>query len=166
MSEHNSELLNYYREYRIKDQLDFYTGRKERFDRATGQGLTLSATLFGFATAISALAGTTVGWTAVWSAASVIVPAISTALAAFLAIYAFDQQSKIYGDVIQAIRAAARPVPNPASPEAGHTPEKDIADFVTRVEDAFRQENAQWGQLTARIQIPDQAKGATDQADG
>ena len=155
MSEHDNELLSYYRKYRIEDQLNFYSGRKERFDLALGQGLTLSAMLLGFATAVSALAGTTVGWTAAWSAASVIVPAISTAVAAFLALYAFDQQSKIYGDAVQAIHAATRLVPNPGSPQVGHTPEKDIADFVASVENTFRQENSQWGQLTAKIQISD-----------
>jgi hypothetical protein len=41
----------------------------------------VSATLLGFASAVSALAGTTVGWTEVWSAASAILPAISTVLA-------------------------------------------------------------------------------------
>lgn len=159
MSEHNTELLGYYRKYRIEDQLDFYTSRKDLFDRATGQGLAVSATLLGFAAAVSALAGTTVGWTEVWSAASAILPAISTALAAYLALYAFDQQSKIYGDAVRAIHAAARPVPNLDLAEGGRPPEENIADFVKRVEGSFRQENAQWGQLTSQVQIADQTNG-------
>ncbi len=159
MSEHSSELLRYYRKYRIEDQLDFYTSRKDLFDRAAGQGLAISAMLLGFASAVSALAGTTVGWTEVWSAASAILPAISTALAGYLALYAFDQQSKLYGDAVRAVHAAARPVPNVGFPEGGRPPEENIADLVKKVEGAFRQENAQWGQLTSQIQIADETKG-------
>jgi hypothetical protein len=65
VSKHDSELLSYYRQHRIDDQLDFYTRRKDRFNHATGQGLTLPAMLLGFVAAIRALAGTTAGWTAV-----------------------------------------------------------------------------------------------------
>jgi SMODS and SLOG-associating 2TM effector domain 1 len=159
VSAHSSELLGYYRKYRIEDQLDFYTSRKDLFDRATGQGLAVSATLLGFASAVSALAGTTVGWTEVWSAASAILPAISTVLAAYLALYSFDQQSKLYRDAVRAVHAAARPVPNPDVHEAGRPPEENIADFVKKVEGAFLLENAQWGQLTSQIQIAGETKG-------
>ena len=103
MSERNKQLLGYYRKNRIEDQLKFYTDRRDLFDRASGQGLAISAMLLAFASAVSALAGTTVGWTQVWSALSAVLPAISTALAAYLALYAFDQQSKIYGDAMRAV---------------------------------------------------------------
>jgi hypothetical protein len=99
------------------------------------------------------------GWTGAWAAASAILPAISTALTAYLALYAFDQQSKIYADAVRAVRAAARPVPNLDVPGGGRLPEQNIADLVKNVEGAFRQENAQWGQLTSQIQIADQTKG-------
>lgn len=158
MSERNKQLLGYYRENRIQDQLKFYTDRRDLFDCASGQGLAISAMLLAFASAVSALAGTTVGWTRVWSALSAVLPAISTALAAYLALYAFDQQSKIYGDALRAVRAAARSAPNPDAPEGGRPSEENVAEFVKNVEGAFRQEHAQWGQLTSQIQITDQTK--------
>jgi hypothetical protein len=158
MSERNKQLLGYYRKNRIEDQLKFYTDRRDLFDRASGQGLAISAMLLAFASAVSALAGTAVGWTQVWSALSAVLPAISTAVAAYLALYAFDQQSKIYGDAMRAVHAAARPAPNPDAHEGGRAPEENIADFVKNVEGAFRQEHAQWGQLTSQIQITDQTK--------
>lgn len=159
MSEHSSQFLGYYRKYRVDDQLKFYASRRDQFDRATGQGLAVSAMLLGLASAVGALAGTHVGWIEVWSAASAILPAISTALAAYLALYAFDQQSKLYGDAVRAVQAAARPMPDPSFPQGGRLPEENVADFVEKVEGAFRKENAQWGQLTSQIQITDQAKG-------
>lgn len=159
MSEQSSQLIDYYRRYRVDDQLRFYASRRDLFDRATGQGLAVSATLLGLASAVSALAGTTVGWTTVWTAASAILPAISTALAAYLALYAFDLQSKLYGDAVRAVRAAARPVPAPDLAQGGRSAEVNIADYVEQVEGALRRENAQWGQLTSQIQIADQTKG-------
>ena len=63
-------------------------------------------------------------------------------MAAYLALYAFDQQSKLSGDAVRAVQAAARPVPNPNFPQGGCLPEENIADFVEKVEGAFSKENA------------------------
>ena len=161
MSERNQEFLEFYQENRIQDQLKFYRDRRDLFDRATGQGLAISATLLGFAAAVSALAGTTVGWVKVWSALAAILPAMSTALAAYIALYAFEQQSKIYGDARRAVLAASRPLPDltPPQGQGDPTPEENIAELVKQVEGAMRQEQAQWGQLTSQIQITDHTKG-------
>ena len=125
MSERNREFLRFYEEHRIKDQLGFYTRRLEQFDRATGQGLFLSATILGFASGAGALAGTTLGWANGWAAVAAILSAASTALAAYIALYAFEQQSKIYGDAVRAVRAAARPMPDPDVAPDGRLPEQD-----------------------------------------
>ncbi len=159
MSERNKELLRFYEEQRIKDQLGFYTRRLAQFDRATGQGLFISATILGFASAAGALAGTTLGWAKGWAAVAAILAAISTAIAAYIALYAFDQQSKIYGDAVRAVRAASRPMPDPDVPQDGRNPEENVADLVNRVEQALRQEWSQWGQLTAQIQAGEQTRG-------
>src|SRR5262249_7710198 len=95
MSERDREFLRFYEPHRIKDQLSFYTQRLDEFDRATGQGLFLSATILGFASGAGALAGTTLQWAKGWAAVAAILSAVSTALAAYLALYAFEQQSKI-----------------------------------------------------------------------
>src|SRR5271157_2127752 len=134
MSERNRELLRFYEEKRIKDQLGFYTGRLEQFDRATGQGLFISATILGFASAAGAMA-------------------------AYIALYAFDQQSKIYGDVVRAVRAVSRPTPDPDVAPDGGNPDAKVADLVNRVEQALRQEQSQWGQLTSQIHVGDQTRG-------
>jgi hypothetical protein len=158
MTQRGDELLVFYRECRIADQLEFYTGRRTLFDRALGQALALSAILLGFATAASALAGTDVGPTWLWSVLATILPATSTALTAYSALYAFEQQSKIYGDAVRAVRAAARPVADPDPAAVPRSPEEDVAELVRRVEAVFRQEQAQWGQLTSQIEIPDDTR--------
>lgn len=150
MTERDSELLRFYEESRVEDQLNFYTGRLEQFDRATGQGLFISATILGFASAAGALAGTTLRWANGWAAVAAILAAVSTAMAAYLALYAFDLQSKIYGDAVRAVRAASRSLPRD-----GQRPEENVAEMVKRVEQALRQEQSQWGQLTSQIQAGD-----------
>ena len=159
MSQRDRDFLNFYERHRIKDQLNFYTQRLDEFDRATGQGLFLSATILGFASGAGALAGTTLGWAKGWAAVAAILSAVSTGLAAYLALYAFEQQSKIYGDALRAVRTVSRPTPDPEHAQDDAQLEKDITDLVGRVEQALRQEQAQWGQFTSQIQAGDQSGG-------
>jgi SMODS and SLOG-associating 2TM effector domain 1 len=153
VSERNSEFLRFYTEHRIQDQLRFYRSRLDQFDQATGQGLFISATILGFASGAGALAGTATGWAAGWAAVAAILSATSTALAAYVALYTFEQQSKIYGDAVRAVRAAARARLDQV------TGDQDIIELAQQVEQALRQEQAQWGQLTSQIQLDDQQKG-------
>lgn len=159
MSDRNSELLQFYKQHRIDDQLTYYTSRVEQFDRATGQGLAVSAMLLGFASAAGALAGTALAWAQGWSATAAILSAASTTLAAYISLYAFEQQSKIYGDAVRAVRGASRPALAPGGSQDGPPSEDDVTELVRRAETVFRQEQAQWGQLTSQIQITDQAGG-------
>ncbi len=158
MSEWSSDLQKFYGKHRIEDQLNFYTQRRELFNCATGQGLAVSAVLLGFASAVSALAGATLGWGQVWSALAAVLPAISTALAAYIALYTFEQQSKIYGDAVRAVQAASRPVPGSGALQDGGSTDENVTELVRRVEGVMRQEQGQWGQLTSQIQISDQTK--------
>ena len=162
MSERSSELRQFYQAQRINDQVGYYTRRKDEFERATGQALAISAMLLGFSSAAGALAGTAVAWAKGWSALAAILPAVATALAAYIALYAFEQQSKIYGDAARAVQAASRNALRPST-SLTENPiednEANTAELVRRVEEALRQEQAQWGQLTSQIQISDQAKG-------
>jgi hypothetical protein len=80
---------------------------------------------------------------------------MSTALAAYSALHAFDQQSKIYTDAVRALKAASRPMPDLDIPEDERPPEANIAELVRRVESVLRQEQAQWGQLTSQLRIVD-----------
>lgn len=166
MNPRTDQLLGFYREHRINDQLGFYTRRRALYDRAANQALALSAILLGFTTAVAALTGAHIGAAWLWAILATVLPAASTALTSYSSLYAFEQQSKIYGDAARAGRAAARPVadrpgadrpvadPHPASRSA----EEDAAELIKRVEAVFRQEQAQWGQLTSQVEIRDETK--------
>ncbi|MFD2093559.1 SLATT domain-containing protein [Blastococcus deserti] len=153
MSERTEELRAFYGEHRIADQLRFYSSRRTLFDRATGQVMALAAVILGSATAAGALGGTDVGPTWLWPVLATVLPAAAAAVTAYSTLYAFEQQSKIYADAIRAVRAAARP--DPATSAAARSAEKDAAEWVQRSEAVFRQEQAQWGQLTSQIRFPE-----------
>ena len=162
MNPRTDQLQSFYREHRINDQLGFYTRRRALYDRAANQALALSAILLGFTTAVAALTGVRVGAAWVWAILATVLPAASTALTSYSSLYAFEQQSKIYGDAARAGRAAARPVADrpvaDSGPVASRSAEEDAAELIKRVEAVFRQEQAQWGQLTSQIEIPDETK--------
>jgi len=159
VSQRDSDVLAFYQTQRIDDQLKFYSGRRKEFDRATGQALAISAMVFGFTSATSALAGADIAGVALWSVLATILPAVAMALTAYSALYAFEQQSKIYGDAVRAVLAASRPRVDPAAPGDAAPSGEDLAQLVQRVEGAFRQEQAQWGQLTSQVGIIDDRKG-------
>jgi hypothetical protein len=151
VTERDRQLLDYYMKNRVEDQLTFYRTRRQQFERATGQALALSAMLLGFSSAASALAGADNGWTGLWTTLATILPAASTALSAFIGLYAFEQRSKIYGDTIRAVHTASRLTLTSGADSARN--DVSIAELVQRVEAAMRQEQAQWGQLTGRFDV-------------
>jgi predicted trehalose synthase len=156
MSPRADQLLGFYRECRIDDQVTFYTSRRTLFDRAIDQALSVSAILLGLTAAAAALAGAKVAPPWVWAVLATALPAVSTALTSYGSLYAFEYQAKIYGDAVRAVHAAARPAE--ADPSVPRSPEEDAAELVKRVEAVFRQEQAQWGQLTSQIEIPDDTR--------
>ena len=150
MSDRVEELRRFYGEHRIEDQLRFYTGRRSLFDRAMDQATALAAVLGGAATVVAVLAGTGTGsW---WTVLATVLPAAVTAVTAYSTLYAFEQQSKIYGDAARAVRVARHHVLTPGAP--ARSAEQETAEWVARVEAVFRQEQAQWGQLTSQIETP------------
>jgi type IV secretory pathway VirB6-like protein len=159
VSERGKELLQFYRRRRIDDQLGFYTSRREQFELASGQALAVSAMLLGFASAASALAGTGLSSAPVWSALATILPATSSALIAYASMYAFEQQSKIYGDAVRSVHAASRFPSQPDASDGAQPSDGEIAELVKRVEGVLQQEQGQWGQLTSQLRLAEDTKG-------
>ena len=153
MTERDDDFLRFYQEHRVDDQLRFYLARRKLFDAAAGQLTALSAVLLALATAVGALGGTAVGPTELWSVLATVLPAASTALSAYGTLYAFEQQSKIYGDAVRAALAARQH----AGGDQAQVSATALADMVRCVEGVFEQEQARWGQLTSRIQISTRA---------
>ena len=149
MSDRAEELRAFYRAHRVEDQLRFYKARTTLFDRAAGQAMVLVAVLLGGATGAGALAGTEVGPAWLWPVLATVLPAAAATVTAYSALHAFEQQSKIYGDAVRALRVAGRP--EASTPGAARSAEEDAAVWVERSEAVFRREQGQWGQLASQV---------------
>jgi len=152
MTDRTEQVLALYQVHRVEDQLRFYRSRCELFDRATGQAAVVSAVLLGLSAAASALAGASTGNPHLWTALAAILPALATAMASYGALYAFDQQSKLYEDAVRALVATQREAPDLTRIPVGE-PAAAVAGYVEKIEAVFRKEQSQWGQLTSSIQL-------------
>lgn len=132
-------LVAFYRRCRLEDQLGFYKNRCEEFRSAASQLATVSAVVLGLTTVASILAGIEWGGKTAFSILAIALPALSTALAGYGALYAFEQQRKLYLDALHALRQAD--TVEPAGPAA----------YAEAVEEILAREQAQWGQVVGEI---------------
>jgi hypothetical protein len=159
VTDRTTQLLELYKDCRVDDQLGFYRRRKDEFDRAAGQAAVVSAVLLGLTAATSSLAGASAGHTQLWTALAAILPALTTAVAAYAALFAFERQSKLYGDARRALLAATREPPN-LEGLAQAERATAVSAYVADVEAVFRNEQGQWGQLPASGETGQSTDGA------
>jgi hypothetical protein len=146
-----SRQLEVYRVCRIDDQLKYYGDRRLEYDRAISQLGAVSGLVLALGGTSAALAGASVGGYEIWAVMAAVLPAIATALAAYGALYAFEQQAKIYADAVMAVRRIDR---EPPELEGAPDPATAVREYVERAEEVFRREQGQWGQLISEVHRP------------
>jgi ABC-type transport system involved in cytochrome bd biosynthesis fused ATPase/permease subunit len=156
MSERNADFLEVYRDYRVKDQLLYYDGRREEFEQARNQLVVMIATL----TALTGLAGglaagNTFGQRALWAVLAVVFPALAATLAGYDALYAFQHQAQLFQDAGRSLDLART-----AAPMATTADDQAVSKYVTKVETILTTEQGHWGQLISDLRLP--ATAATD----
>jgi len=148
MTARDQQFLALYKSGRFQDQRDFYESRRREFDAARDQVLWLTSVFMVMTAAVAALGSANVGglkW--LWSILAIAFPALSAALSAYNTLYAFERQSKIYGDAANALLRARADSPDlkPSMDDVAF--EKALGAHVEQVEQILRNEQAQWGQL-------------------
>jgi hypothetical protein len=152
MTERNQQFLALYRKHRFEDQRAFYDSRRREFETARDQVLWLTAVFMVLTAAVAALASANVGGLkSLWSVLAVAFPALSTALAAYNALYAFERQAKIYGDAANALLRARADSPDLKPPMDDTAFQQALSAHVEQIEQILRSEQAQWGQLIGEI---------------
>ena len=152
MTEGDQQFLALYRKHRFEDQRAFYDSRRREFETARDQVLWLTAVFMVLTAAVAALASANVGGLkSLWAVLAVAFPALSTALAAYNALYAFERQAKIYGDAANALLRARADSPDlkPAMDNAAF--QEALRAHIGQIEQILRTEQAQWGQLIGEI---------------
>lgn len=134
-----------YRELRIADQRRFYEERQREYQRAHQQAITVRNVFLGLA-AGAGLAGQLVsggGGRALCGVAATVFAALAGAVTAYEALIGFASLDKLYQDAALNLKKAEVDwdVAEPGS---------DLATDVERVEQIFRTENGQWGQLVVQ----------------
>lgn len=144
MSRRARQFVDVYRASRVDDQREYYVRRSREFQAAHRQLLLVSSIVFGISGAVGLVAGLDVPGKLVWAVLAAVLPAITTALAAYEGLYAFERVSKLYGDAARNLRLSEAPELSDSADDPAA-----VAAYVTQVEAIFKRERGQWGQLTS-----------------
>jgi ABC-type transport system involved in cytochrome bd biosynthesis fused ATPase/permease subunit len=137
-----------YLELRIEDQLRYYEDRRREYAAAHRQAVVLRTALLLAAGAAGIVAQATDGTArAGWAVAGALLAALAAAVTAFETLIGFPQLEKLYQD-------AARNLDEARVDWEDVDPETVPAAEVERVEDVFRSERGQWGQLVVKSAAP------------
>jgi hypothetical protein len=150
-----AEVLDLYSAARVEDQRRYYKRRRSEFERAHGQVLILSAVLLGATSTVSGLAGVDIRGKLVWAILAAVLPALSTALAAYGGLFAFERLAKLYGDAVHNLGLIDAPDVSGLTDDRA---EEAVRTYVEQVEKVFETEQAQWGQLAAERPPAEQGK--------
>lgn len=158
MSNRHEQFLDIYKTHRHDDQARFYNARHSEFEKARRQAVILTGALMFLTAMVSVLTAASIQPKPLWVVLSVILPAISTALTAYTSLFAFDQQSKLYQDAFRALHKAEASVYGlkQALNETDYKAGLEI--YVNQVEEVFRKEQGQWGQLVSEMKTVDPPK--------
>ena len=152
MTARDQQFCALYRQHRVEHQRGFYDGRRREFRAAQDESVWLVAVLMVFTAAAAALATANVGGLErLWSVLQVALPALVTALAAYTGLYAFERQTKIYGDAANNLLRARADAPDVRPLLDDSTAQGVLRDYVQQVEGILGHEQAQWGQLVGEI---------------
>ena|ERR1700730_2690296 len=144
----DQQFLKLYQKYRYEDQLSYYLGRQGEFTHARTQAIFISIGLVFLAAIAGALGTVDILWLKLTCLlAAAICPVLATALAAYNALYAFEQQAKLYQDAINNLARARVLVLNMGDPDFA----AKVDNYVQEVEKIFLTEQGQWGQLAKRM---------------
>lgn len=151
------EFLSFYQHYRYNEQMGWYRGRVTEFKKAQTQARKGGIGLMVIVTLASGLASFSPG--SLLRPISLIIAAIClilyTALAAYTALYAFEQQAKLYEDTTYTLAEAHTTSPDLQEGLSEEDFAEQLHEYVDKVENTYLVEQGQWGQLAERMKPPE-----------
>ena len=142
MNERERQFVELYRQARVEDQRGYYDRTAGRYEGAHRQLLLVSAILFGVSSTVALISGIDVPGKQVWAVFAAVLPAVTTAIAAYEGLFSFERVAKLYRDAARNLRRAQPPLIDDAA-----TADAAVANYVAEVERIFERERGQWGQL-------------------
>ena len=142
MSTRAQQFVQVYSKARVEGQREYYLRVAREFQAAHRQLLITSSLIFGISAAVALIAGLDLPGKGAWAVLAAVLPAITTALAAYEGLYGFARLAKLYGDAARNLRLVEVPkLAGSAEDQAA------VAAYVAQVEAIFTRERGQWGQL-------------------
>lgn len=156
MTPREERFLAFYEEYRRGAQSKWYRKRYDTYERAHRQSVTLTAFVLFLSSAASILS---VRWERphlwgdlylAWPVVAAVLAAAGTAVAAYRTLYGFQENARLYRDADNSLAAVLADSPVECR-ECAEAAIRTPADYLPKVEEVFRREQGQWGQLVAQI---------------
>lgn len=148
------QFLKLFQDYRFEHQLNFYKARRIEFTKAQTQAMILSIVLIFLAAIAGVLASVSgSGLKVVFLLVAAISPVLSTAIAGYSVLYAFEQQAKLYLDTINNLLLARSLAPDVKQGLSDTDFTIQLEKYVNEVEKIYLAEQGQWGQL-AKLMKP------------
>jgi hypothetical protein len=142
MTTRTDQVLDLYFKHRLTGQQKYYRDRTEEYERAHGQALALRNTLFILSAVGAGVSQVTTGtWRGTLGVAAAVLGALAGAVTAYESLIGYPSLTKIYHDTWAGLQAARID---------WDEPDADTEKSIRRVEQIFRTENGQWGQLVVR----------------
>lgn len=147
MTDHMTQFHALYGELRIADQKRYYLDRRDEYRRAHRQAIIVRNVLLVAATLVGVAGQFTDGSArAGLSIVAAVCAALAGVVTAFGALIGFPRLSKLYSDACVNLAEAE------IDWEALDPHHDDVGVGLDRVEEIFRKENGQWGQLVVRAE--------------
>jgi SMODS and SLOG-associating 2TM effector domain 1 len=142
------QFLQLFQDYRFEHQLNFYRARRIEFTKAQTQAIIISIVLIFLAALAGVLASVSgPGLKVAYLLVAAISPVLSTAIAGYSVLYAFEQQAKLYQDTINNLLLARSLAPEDKQGLSDTDFTVQLEKYVNEVEKIFLAEQGQWGQL-------------------
>lgn len=135
------EFVAVYHTARVDDQHGYYERNAATALAASRQILTFTAVVLFLTSIVGFVAGLDLRGKVAWAVVAAVLPAITTALAAYGALYSFDRIAKLYADAATNLDLTRAPT-GPLTQDA-------VKEYVTAVEAIFESERGQWGQFAS-----------------
>lgn len=148
------QFLKLFQDYRFEHQLNFYQARRIEFTKAQTQAIILSIVLIFLAAAAGTFASVSESWLKLACLlVAAVFPVLSTAIAGYSVLYAFEQQAKLYQDTINNLLLARSLAPDIKQGLSDTDSTEQLDKYVNEVEKILLAEQGQWGQL-AKLMRP------------
>ena len=157
MNQHDIvRFFQFYHQYRYEHQINYYLGRQKEFTRAQNQAIWLSIGLIFLAALAAAVGTTSILWLKFISLfLAAICPVLSTTLAGYNALYAFEQQAKIYRDARQNLEMLGIKAPDPQQIKDEAEFASQVSTYIQETEMVLQTEHGYWGQLAKNMKPSD-----------